>query len=351
MKSVRSGSASVHATMRGTTRNLNESTDSDSIASICSVALMLDRTAPIPEPTRPATSRPVTSGPISTKNASACTVGIHAVAPNVTRVPRVCSVRTAPSAKPAATIRGRDSTRLRRAAVGSERLRRGAERIGDRPQSEETDVPCDCQHVGRAIHGASPRRLVTHGQLRASSPARSDTHPQRTRASIASHRRTISERCPPWPEVSRSRLEATCRSSAGPRCCHSVRQGERLVQSRPGHPPPLRCRRRNRVEEDTWFEQVVLRTGRVVRCREDSASSAYLSPRLLPASESTPARLTFRRRRTGFLLQRGLRSRVTSSAPFEVSSARIVGAFLVRRRKHHAAIRVCTCTHVCGVNS
>jgi hypothetical protein len=42
-------------------------------------------TAPIPEPTRPATSRPVTSGPIS-KNANACIVGIHAVAPKVTIV-------------------------------------------------------------------------------------------------------------------------------------------------------------------------------------------------------------------------------------------------------------------------
>src|SRR5216683_4631089 len=70
-KSVSNGSASVHAMTRGTTRNLKESMESDSMASICSVARMLERTAPIPEPTRPATSKPVTSGPISKKNASA----------------------------------------------------------------------------------------------------------------------------------------------------------------------------------------------------------------------------------------------------------------------------------------
>jgi len=107
-KASRWGIAIVHATIRGTTRYLKESIDSDSIASICSVALMFDRTAPIPDPTRPATNKPVTSGPISTKKASACTVGIHAVAPKVTSVLRVCSVNTAPSAKPEATTRGRD---------------------------------------------------------------------------------------------------------------------------------------------------------------------------------------------------------------------------------------------------
>ncbi len=68
--------------------------ESDSMASICSVARMLERTAPIPEPTRPATSRPATSGPISRKNANAWTVGIHAVAPNVTNVLRVWNVKT-----------------------------------------------------------------------------------------------------------------------------------------------------------------------------------------------------------------------------------------------------------------
>src|SRR5438874_6924388 len=63
MKSVRKGRAITQARTRGTTRNLNESIDSDSIASICSEALMFARTAPIPEPTRPASSSPATNGP------------------------------------------------------------------------------------------------------------------------------------------------------------------------------------------------------------------------------------------------------------------------------------------------
>ena len=182
--------------MRGTTRNLNESTDSDSIASICSVALMLDRTAPIPEPTRPATSRPVTSGPISTKNASACTVGIHAVAPNVTRVPRVCSVRTAPSAKPDATIRGRDfdptSASCRRISATS----KGRRNASVTARSPKRLMSPDCQHV------------VEHVQLRARSMAtasrrraRGTTEPARAARSVwfgpvAVRRRTDRDRHP-----------------------------------------------------------------------------------------------------------------------------------------------------------
>ena len=93
MKSVSIGSASVHAMMRGTTRNLNESMDSASIPSICSVARISARTAPIPEPARPARSA-VTSGQ-SREERKACTVGITAVAPSMTSVLRVCSVMTA----------------------------------------------------------------------------------------------------------------------------------------------------------------------------------------------------------------------------------------------------------------
>lgn len=61
----------THATTRGTTRNLNASIESDSMPSICSVALIFARTAPIPEPTLPATRRAATNGPISTKKARA----------------------------------------------------------------------------------------------------------------------------------------------------------------------------------------------------------------------------------------------------------------------------------------
>jgi len=108
MKSVRKGRAITQARTRGTTRNLNESIDSDSIASICSDALMFARTAPIPEPTRPASSSPATNGPISTKKDTACTAGIIAVAPNITRVLLVWRVMTAPRAKPDTTMRASD---------------------------------------------------------------------------------------------------------------------------------------------------------------------------------------------------------------------------------------------------
>jgi len=91
MNNVRRGNAMTHATTRGTTRNLNESIESDSMLSICSVARILASTAPIPEPTRPARSRPATSGPISTKNAKDWTVGIRAPAPK--RNKRATSVK------------------------------------------------------------------------------------------------------------------------------------------------------------------------------------------------------------------------------------------------------------------
>ena len=105
---VKSGMAITHARTRGTTRNLKESIERDSIPSICSVTLIFARTAPIPEPTRPARSNPATRGPISTKNARDCTVGISVSAPNVTSVLRVWSVITAPRANPEAAIRGTD---------------------------------------------------------------------------------------------------------------------------------------------------------------------------------------------------------------------------------------------------
>src|ERR1700746_328947 len=77
MNNVNKGNAMTHATTLGTTRSLKESIDRDSMASICSVTRILASTAPIPDPTRPASRRPATSGPISTKKESAWTVGDH----------------------------------------------------------------------------------------------------------------------------------------------------------------------------------------------------------------------------------------------------------------------------------
>src|SRR5208282_4466 len=108
MNKVRRGTAKTQAMTLGTTRNLNESIERDSTPSICSVALMLASTAPMPDPTRPANSNPTTKGPISTKKARDCTVGISAVAPNMTSVLRVWRVITAPTAKPEATTSGTD---------------------------------------------------------------------------------------------------------------------------------------------------------------------------------------------------------------------------------------------------
>jgi hypothetical protein len=61
-----------------------------------------------PEPTRPATSNPVTSGPISTKNGSACTVGIQAVASTANSAPARVDreQRNVDCAVPGACLRG-----------------------------------------------------------------------------------------------------------------------------------------------------------------------------------------------------------------------------------------------------
>ena len=69
---------------------------------------MFARTAPIPEPTRPASSNPATRGPISTKKPTDWTAGIIAVAPNITRVLLVWRVMTAPRAKPETVMRASD---------------------------------------------------------------------------------------------------------------------------------------------------------------------------------------------------------------------------------------------------
>src|SRR5450631_3537153 len=83
MNVVNNGNARTHAATRGTTSSLNESTDRASIASICSVARISASDAPMPAPTRPATSKAATRGPISTKNERDCRVGIQAPAPNL----------------------------------------------------------------------------------------------------------------------------------------------------------------------------------------------------------------------------------------------------------------------------
>ena len=82
MNTVNSGKTKMEATIRVTTSILKESTDKDSIASICSVTRIFVKPAPMAAPTLPATSNEVTNGPSSLKNAPDCKVGIMASAPN-----------------------------------------------------------------------------------------------------------------------------------------------------------------------------------------------------------------------------------------------------------------------------
>ena len=106
---VRMGIATTQATMRVTTRNLNESTATASRASTCSVTFIAPSSAPTPAPTRPETSRPTTRGPVSRTRARVRAAGISASAPKRWSDARVCMERTMPTAKPAAAMRGTDS--------------------------------------------------------------------------------------------------------------------------------------------------------------------------------------------------------------------------------------------------
>src|SRR5688572_5657981 len=105
---VSSGSARMHARMRVTARNLNESTATASSASICSVTFMAPSSAPMPAPTRPATSRAVMSGPVSRTSAIASPAGIIASAPKRSSEARVCIDSTTPTDRPAVATSGID---------------------------------------------------------------------------------------------------------------------------------------------------------------------------------------------------------------------------------------------------
>src|SRR5258705_349544 len=106
MTAVSSGMAMMHARMRVTARNLNESTATASSASICSVTFMAPSSAPMPAPTRPDTSRPAVSGPVSRMSAMASPAGIIASAPKRSSDARACIDRTTPMARPEGALRG-----------------------------------------------------------------------------------------------------------------------------------------------------------------------------------------------------------------------------------------------------
>ncbi len=71
------------------------------MASICSVTRMEPSSAPIPAPTRPLAIRPVMIGPVSFISENMITAGNKDLAPNRTRLSRVCRDRTTPVAAPA----------------------------------------------------------------------------------------------------------------------------------------------------------------------------------------------------------------------------------------------------------
>ena len=102
---VRMGSAITQATMRVTIRYLNEPTARDSSASICWVIRMPASSAPIPAPTRPATSRPAINAPMSLKRLyEMC--GVIASAPKLSMEDRVCKASTTPKANPDVMMSG-----------------------------------------------------------------------------------------------------------------------------------------------------------------------------------------------------------------------------------------------------
>ena len=107
---VRTGSAITQATMRVTTRYLNESTAVASRASICSVTFIAPSSAPMPAPIRPERSRPAVSGPVSLTSARARPAGIMASAPKRSSEARVCIDSTTPTAMPATAINGTERT-------------------------------------------------------------------------------------------------------------------------------------------------------------------------------------------------------------------------------------------------
>src|SRR5450631_3909822 len=90
------------------TRNLNGLVADTSIASICSVTLIEPSSAPILEPTLPATTSAVTKGARARIMASAIREGNHEVAPNDAREGRDCFVNTIPIIKPVREIKASD---------------------------------------------------------------------------------------------------------------------------------------------------------------------------------------------------------------------------------------------------
>ena len=103
---VSSGITIISAMIRVTARYLNASTALASSASICSLTFIAPISAPMPAPTRPATSSPAVSGPVSRISAIASPAGIIASAPNRSSEARVCIDSTTPIAKPAVRISG-----------------------------------------------------------------------------------------------------------------------------------------------------------------------------------------------------------------------------------------------------
>jgi hypothetical protein len=78
------------------------------MASICSVTFIEPSSAPMPAPTRPLTTNPVTIGPISWMIEYRMAAGSMDFAPKCSRLLRLSSARTVPTAAPARATRGSD---------------------------------------------------------------------------------------------------------------------------------------------------------------------------------------------------------------------------------------------------
>ena len=107
-KKTNTGTISVVASMRVTTRYLYGFIPETSMASICSVTFIEPNSAPIPDAILPAQIKAVITGAISLISDNATIPGNHDSAPNSARVGRDCNVSTRPIMKPVIPTSGSD---------------------------------------------------------------------------------------------------------------------------------------------------------------------------------------------------------------------------------------------------
>src|SRR5215471_13314312 len=105
---INSGTITVVAITRVTTKNLKGLVAETSIASICSVTLIEPNSAPILEPTFPAVINAVTNGANALTTAMEISEGSQELAPKVDSEGRDCLVKTIPVINPVNDIKNRE---------------------------------------------------------------------------------------------------------------------------------------------------------------------------------------------------------------------------------------------------